>query len=229
MSQPLIRSRLLRKTAGLGVLMAIALIAAVWPSAVAADAPRPSFLNSREIRSADLARFHKWNAALTRYAAERSAADSRCHGSAADCQYGKWLAFLDGLRGSDKHHQLVAVNGFVNAKRYVADASNWGVTDYWASPGEFFARSGDCEDFAIAKFLSLKALGWTDDELRIVAVKDLKLGIGHAVLVAFEGGRTWVLDNQTKDVVEVETLRHYQPVFSINETAWWLHQAEPRT
>jgi predicted transglutaminase-like cysteine proteinase len=228
MNLSLTHPAILRRAAGLTALIMLAVVAAALPTTVAADTLSPSFLNSREIRSADLSRFQKWNAALARYATERSTADRRCQESTKDCQYAKWQAFLDGVRGSNKWQQLIAVNRFMNGQRYVADTSNWGVIDYWASPGEFLARSGDCEDFAIAKFLSLKALGWTDDELRIVAVKDLQLGIGHAVLVAFHGGKTWVLDNQTKEVVEIEAVRHYQPVFSINETSWWLHQAEPR-
>lgn len=117
----------------------------------------------------------------------------------------------------------------MNAQRYVTDDSLWGVNDYWASPSEFLSRSaGDCEDYAIAKYLSLKLLGWTDDELRIVAVKDLKLGIGHAVLVAFHNGRTLVLDNQSKQILEAERLNHYQPVYSINATSWWLHRRDTR-
>jgi predicted transglutaminase-like cysteine proteinase len=116
----------------------------------------------------------------------------------------------------------------MNARRYVPDDKNWGMQDYWATPGEFLARSGDCEDFAIAKFLSLKQLGWTDDELRLVAVKDRTLGVGHAVLVAYFGGKIWLLDNQLEQVTDLDTVRHYEPVYSINESHWWLHKNNER-
>jgi predicted transglutaminase-like cysteine proteinase len=85
-------------------------------------------------------------------------------------------------------------------------------------------KFGDCEDYAIAKFLSLKRLGWTDDELRVAAVKDLNLNVGHAVLIVYYGGKTWVLDNQIRRVVATASIRHYQPVYSINETSWWRHR-----
>ena len=113
----------------------------------------------------------------------------------------------------------------MNTRRYITDPRNWGVPDYWATPGEFMSKFGDCEDYAIAKFLSLKRLGWTDDELRIAAVKDLNLKVGHAVLIVYHAGKTWVLDNQIRRVVETNSVRHYQPVYSINETAWWRHRS----
>jgi predicted transglutaminase-like cysteine proteinase len=113
----------------------------------------------------------------------------------------------------------------MNTRRYITDPRNWGVPDYWETPGEFMTKFGDCEDYAIAKFLSLKRLGWTDDELRIAAVKDLNLKVGHAILIVYHAGKTWVLDNQIKRVVEAESIRHYQPVYSINETSWWRHRS----
>lgn len=146
----------------------------------------------------------------------------------ASCRYRDWLQFLDTLRELSRSNQLAAVNGYVNARPYVADEKNWKMQDYWATPGEFFARSGDCEDFAIAKFFSLKHLGWRDDELRIAAVKDVKLGTGHAVLVVFHAGRTWLLDNQLARVTDLATIRHYQPVYSINESHWWVHRPTER-
>jgi len=111
----------------------------------------------------------------------------------------------------------------------VTDSSNWGRKDYWATPGEFLTRFGDCEDYAIVKYLSLRALGIPDKNLRVVAVKDLNLKTGHAVLmVIFKDKKTkknryLVLDNQIKQVVDSRKIRHYQPVFSINRTSWWRH------
>jgi predicted transglutaminase-like cysteine proteinase len=112
----------------------------------------------------------------------------------------------------------------MNRRHYVSDSRNWGVKDYWATPGEFMARSGDCEDFAIAKYLSLRQLGWSEDTLRVAVVRDLSLNVNHAVLIVYFDGRTWLLDNQIRRVVETETVRHYRPVFSINEKYWWRHR-----
>ena len=214
------------------LIMAVVMTAlAIHRPAAAADADtRRSFFHSIEIRSSKLKAFRKWNSALIRYAQEQSRAQSREQGrdcrndGSAACAYGKLDSFLDTLRGKSRHEQLVAVNARMNAWPYTSDIKNWGKKDYWATPAEFMSRSGDCEDFAIAKFFALKRLGWSASALRLAAVKDLKRGQGHAVLVAFHGDKIWMLDNQIKQVVETNTVRHYEAVYSINENFWWRHQ-----
>lgn len=188
----------------------------------------PSFLGSMEKRSSNIAPFTKWTAALDRYAAENSAlAGQSCNSdNATKCAYDAWWRFLAGLRDKSRRHQLVAVNRYMNAREYVSDRRNWGISDYWATPGEFLTGNGDCEDYAIAKFMSLKALGWRNEDLRVVAVKDHNRGAGHAVVVAYHGGETWLLDNQIEDVVATGQIRHYEVVYSINEHNWWRHHAK---
>ncbi len=202
------------------------LLSPVGQSAKAAELSRESFWNSSEIASRNLRPFLKWRSALQRYSQETERnQDQNCSSSLfGDCPYNEWRRFLVDIRNNDRWGQLAAVNGFMNARRYVSDARNWGVKDYWATPGEFMARSGDCEDYAIAKYLSLKELGWAAGDLRVVVVRDSNLKVAHAVLVVFYGGRTWVLDNQTGRINETTEVRHYRPVFSINETSWWHHR-----
>src|SRR3546814_10214490 len=72
----------------------------------------------------------------------------------------------------------------------------------------------------IAKFMALRALGVDNAEMRIVVLNDLNLRIGHAVLVVYVDGKALVLDNQIKSVVPADTIRHYQPVYSVNEDGW---------
>jgi predicted transglutaminase-like cysteine proteinase len=206
-----------------GVLLA----AGIGSSARAGIAvPQPSFFDSIEVRAENLAPFRKWNSALARYSTESErSVDGDCSPNAFRvCPYRDWLSFLDGLRNADRWYQLQAVNHEMNKRRYVTDPVNWGVEDYWESPGEFLVRDGDCEDYAIAKYLSLKRLGWSDENLRVVAVRDLNLNVGHAVLIAYYEGATWLLDNQVGTVINTDRVTHYQPVFSINETAWWRHR-----
>ncbi len=207
------------------ILTVLATVVAVARPAAAAEA-RPSFFHSVEIRSDKVAAFWKWTTALARYAEEQNRERGRdCRdGASAGCEYGRLDAFLDTLRGAGRHEQLVAVNAYMNERPYTPDAKNWGEKDYWATPAEFLSRSGDCEDFAIAKFFALKRLGWNADALRLVAVKDLDRGEGHAVLVAFDGAESWMLDNQIKHVVETDSVRHYEAVYSINEHFWWRHK-----
>lgn len=209
------------------VLCAMMLLGSLAAPVAAADSTRPSFFDSRELRLSDLRRFNKWTATLTRYRAERQeASHADCVGTTGlGCGYRNWRAFLDTLRTADKRQQLEAVNRYMNARPYVADPKNWHTKDHWSTPGEFLARSGDCEDYAIAKFLSLRELGWSADDLRIVAVQDERAGLGHAVLVAYLNSRTWMLDNQIKDVTDTKSVHHYRPIYSLSESAWWLHRA----
>jgi predicted transglutaminase-like cysteine proteinase len=137
-----------------------------------------------------------------------------------------WTDFLTGLRGLDARAQLQAVNRWTNAKPYVDDMANWGVPDYWETPGEFIAHGGDCEDFAIAKYFSLVRLGFPSRDLRIVIVSDSQAHDFHAVLVARLEGALWLLDNQQPDVVPLEAMAQYAPIYSLNENGGWMH-AQP--
>ncbi|MBC8337421.1 MAG: transglutaminase-like cysteine peptidase [Rhodospirillales bacterium] len=193
-----------------------------------------SFFNSVEVRSSNLKPFKKWRAALKRYSIEKGKKQKKksCSSKRLDiCNYGQWGTFLKSLQGKDKLTQIRAVNHRMNKARYITDKNNWGRKDYWATPAEFMTNFGDCEDYAIIKFLSLKLLGFNESDLRVVAVKDLNLKVGHAVLIVFwkdpKSGkkRSLLLDNQIKKVVDSRSVRHYQPVFSINSKNWWRHRS----
>ena len=120
--------------------------------------------------------------------------------------------------------KIIAVNAYMNRKRYIIDPRNYGVRDYWATPAQFLSRNGDCEDYAIAKYMSLRSLGFKDSQLRIVVLQDLNLDLAHAILVVYHNGRAYVLDNQIETVVPADRVYHYKPYYSINEHYWWLHR-----
>ena len=130
------------------------------------------------------------------------------------------------LATHDIHQIMVdrATFGAQFTQEVATELANWGVEDYWETPNEFLNRDGDCEDFAIAKYKSLRALGLGDDQLRIVVLQDLNLRIAHAVLVVLDGGKAWVLDNQIDQVIDADRIRHYRPYYSINASAYWLHR-----
>ena len=197
----------------------------------AGDSPKPSFFNSVEVRSKNLSPFKKWLSALARYSKESKAPKKvPCPpGNMHICGYDDWVDFLKSLEGKAPLVQLNEVNNRINQAKYITDSANWGKSDYWATPAEFMARFGDCEDYAILKYLSLRRLGWKESALRVVAVKDLNLKVGHAVLIVFfkhpKNGQilTLLLDNQIKTIANAASIRHYQPVFSINKYFWWRH------
>ena len=57
-----------------------------------------------------------------------------------------------------------------------------------------------------------------------MVVRDLNLKIGHAILAAYVDGKIYILDNQIKQVISAKTIRHYRPIYSVNEGGWWLHK-----
>ena len=118
---------------------------------------------------------------------------------------------------------LDAVNRWANNHPYVEDWANWGLPDYWETPKEFLTRGGDCEDFAIIKYFTLRRLGFDANDLRIMIVNDTNLQIYHAVLaVRQKDGEPLILDNQAKDVIPASVASQYHLIYSLNETGWWL-------
>ena len=192
-----------------------------------AEETRPSFFNSTETISTNLKPFNKWTDAVARFSKEQAEKiKGDCKSTKLNkCHYKEWMEFLESLKDKDEMTRVNEVNRVMNKAAYIIDKANWGVEDYWATPNEFLERFGDCEDYAIAKYISLKHLGFKAEQMRVVAVKDLNLKVGHAILVVFLDNKVYVLDNQIKQVVEAQTIRHYQPVFSINDKKWWRHNA----
>jgi predicted transglutaminase-like cysteine proteinase len=200
------------------------LVASLGPSA-AEDIRYPALFGSREVRSANLGPFQKWTWMLDRQRDELGVYDGPCTARRFNrCHLQEWRQLLKEIAGLEPMAQLDAVNSFMNRAPYVTDPVNYGVPDYWATPLQFMSKDGDCEDYAIAKYFSLRQLGLPDERMRIVVVDDLNLRVPHAILVVYLGERAYILDNQISRVVPAEIVNHYKPIYSINEHAWWLHR-----
>ncbi|WP_321395437.1 transglutaminase-like cysteine peptidase [Emcibacter sp.] len=178
--------------------------------------------------SRQLAAFKKWNGMIERHEAEVEPGRKRkgpCRVTINfRCPVDEWNDLIAGLKNKDLSLQLDQINRHMNKAPYITDIINWGVKDYWATLRQFFTKDGDCEDYAIAKYYSLKELGVPAENMRIVVVQDTNLDVAHAVLVVFDNEKTWILDNQIQYVVQEKTILHYKPLYSINEKAWWLHR-----
>ncbi|MCP8940955.1 transglutaminase-like cysteine peptidase [Alsobacter sp. SYSU M60028] len=120
---------------------------------------------------------------------------------------------------------LQRVNRAANrAIRYQSDRALRGVDDYWATPEETaLAGAGDCEDYAIAKMGMLKALGVPPTDMRLLVVKDLVRGIGHALLAVSLSGGVYILDNNRDDVREQASVEGFQPFYSVGVSGVWIH------
>ena len=139
-----------------------------------------------------------------------------------------WKELKGRAQGQPLKAMLDVVNRFWNTWPYRADKEVWGQDDFWATPAEFLQRSGDCEDYCIAKYFTLRELGVAADDMRIVIVRETIRGIAHAVLAVYEGQQVHILDNLSDHVRPMRRVRNYQPVFSVNENGRWMHvKAKP--
>ena len=185
----------------------------------------PKLFGTSEQRSVNLKPFPKWTGALARYFKDSGLPEGSCDDAAFNaCHLAYWSDFIEKLTDAPPLEQLDRINRYMNEAPYITDPRNYNVTDYWATPKQFFDNDGDCEDYAIAKFTSLRALGWDNAQMRIVVLQDLNLQIAHAVLVVYVDGEAWILDNQIAQIVTADSIRHYRPLFSLNEDSWWIHR-----
>lgn len=186
---------------------------------VAAHAPMahyPKLFGSSEKQSTSLGAFTKWSDMFARF-------DASLNTNAGQNAMQGLKNKVEHLRGMPISQMAVGVNTEINRIPYVNDINLYGKTDYWATPVEFVTKGGDCEDFAITKYVMLRALGVPEERLRIVILQDMQKNIPHAVLVVYTENGPVVLDNQIKTATPVERISHYKPIFSINRDAWWLH------
>ena len=135
-----------------------------------------------------------------------------------------WEHLVSRLRTVPDKVRFQQVNQFFNSIRFRSDQKTWGKEDYWALPSEFLSRGiGDCEDYAIAKYITLRRLGIPDSRLRLAYVRSLTLRQAHMVLlVETEDGDQIVLDNLTSDMKAPERRNDLDPVYSFNSTGLWL-------
>jgi predicted transglutaminase-like cysteine proteinase len=169
--------------------------------------------------------FKQWANIFDRFSAELAGGSGYCQASLfTSCHLQDWQEELRRNQGRDVMSQLDAVNRYMNKVRFMPDLRNYRQNDYWASPVEFMKNGGDCEDYAIAKYMSLRALGVADERMRIVVLMDTAKRQGHAVLVVATDAGLMVLDNQLAQVTPAAQVAHYMPVFSMNQGGWWVHR-----
>lgn len=151
--------------------------------------------------------------------------------SFSDQAYRRGLAInqlLADLTDQDIEEQLREVNRFYNQFEYREDHIQWGVQDYWATPGEFLGtHQGDCEDFVIAKYFSLRKLGVPDERLYLTYVKALRQNVAHMVLSYFETPSSvpLILDNYNPLIVTADKRKDLLPVYSFNAKSLFLTNA----
>src|SRR6202165_2552603 len=132
----------------------------------------------------------------------------------------QFLAIIDTARAREGRARLGEINRAINlAIRPMSDLAQYGEIDVWSSPLVTFTHgAGDCEDYAIAKFVALRQAGISPDDLRIVIMRDTIRGEDHAVAAARLDGHWLTLDKRRLGVMEDANARNFRPTFVIDQT-----------
>ena len=141
----------------------------------------------------------------------------------------EWFTLLERLRGQDVQAQLRDVNDFFNRRiRWVEDIRVWGEEDFWATPLEALGKGqGDCEDYSIAKYITLKQLGVPGERLRMIYVRARigrsQITQAHMVLGYYStpNAEPLVLDNIAPSISPASQRNDLDPVFSFNSDGLW--------
>jgi predicted transglutaminase-like cysteine proteinase len=112
---------------------------------------------------------------------------------------------------------LGEINRAINLRiKPVSDLAQYGVADFWSAPlATLSTAAGDCEDYAILKYVALREIGIEPDDLQLVIVHDIKRDTAHAV-VAVRLDEEWlILDNRTLVLVNTQESQYY-PLFVLD-------------
>ncbi|MBO1926373.1 transglutaminase-like cysteine peptidase [Thiomicrorhabdus sp. 6S2-11] len=138
-----------------------------------------------------------------------------------------WQTTMERVKPLPDQQKLQEVNNFINmAVRYQSDMTNNRVKDHWSSLVETFGKGvGDCEDYAIAKYVTLRLAGVEDKHLRMIYVKAFNRGRteAHMVLGYYPtpDSMPLILDNLISEVKPASQRNDLKPVFSFNSRGLW--------
>jgi len=142
-----------------------------------------------------------------------------------------WEKLIQNDESGSDLEKLEKVNTFFNRMQFVSDADHWNQQDYWATPVEFLASNGgDCEDFSLAKYFTLKKLGVDENKLNLTYVKSLTLKQAHMVVTYYEtpAAEPLVLDNLIPEIEPASKRTDLLPVYSFNGVGLWLAKSRGR-
>ena len=161
----------------------------------------------------------KWAELQSRIHAEENtlracrSGDVACHVAAR-----RFLSIIELGRQRQGRAKLGEINRTVNLSiKPVSDWVQYGVDDFWSAPiATLSIGAGDCEDYAVAKYVALRESGTLPDDLRLLIVRDIKRRTNHAVVAVHHENEWLILDNRTMILVNAQEARHYQPLFVLD-------------
>jgi predicted transglutaminase-like cysteine proteinase len=198
------------------------------PSIKSSAQTEPFSLNATPVRSGEL--LTKWTAVEADIRTE-SEILARCQEGAELCPPAaqKFLAIIADGRTHMGRARIGVINRAINlAIRPMGDLAQWGVPDRWSAPLVTLTTGrGDCEDYAIAKYVALRAAGVADDDVRLVIVRNLTVNEDHAVVAARLDGSWVMLDNRWFALAKDVEMYRIVPLFVLDNAG--VEQLEPRT
>lgn len=154
---------------------------------------------------------------------------AQVYGAAGAERLQQFSHLIEEGRNESDWQRLHLANDFANRQlNYRSDLEHWGKNDYWATPLESLGTgAGDCEDYAITKYFSLRAMGVADDKLRLMYVRALSRNEPHMVLIYFETPDAYplVLDNMDPQIRSARDRSDLKPIYSFNASGLWLAKA----
>ena len=153
---------------------------------------------------------------------------TKTYGAPANLRLLNWQKLIVSSSQHTELEKLRLVTDFFNAIPYQTDQEIWQKDNFWANPLELLGKNaGDCEDFAIAKYLTLKAMGVPTQKMRIVYVVSKQIKAPHMVLAYYETPKSQplILDNMTLRILYASERPDLRPVYMFSEQAIWVPQA----
>lgn len=155
------------------------------------------------------------------------------YGRPAANSVNRWRSLLDASTDLPEQEKLKRINQFFNLHVYYdEDKRIWQKADYWATPLETLVQArGDCEDYTIAKYISLRLLDIPEDKLKLTYVNlypvigDNSTKQAHMVLAYYpdEKSEPLYLDNLQGQILPASKRPELKPVFSFNDSTMWVN------
>jgi predicted transglutaminase-like cysteine proteinase len=172
----------------------------------------------------------KWQGMAARWDSDKATIEGCRTGPCQHPGAARWLEVEAAARQLTGADQLSYVHSRINRSiGYASDFVAQGAADHWASPLEAIEKIGDCEDYAIAKYMMLRALGRSAEDLKLVVLYQPWSGMYHAIL-AVRTGESWThLDNQRATLTSDRDYRGVRAIATLDETGQALLAALPKS
>lgn len=143
----------------------------------------------------------------------------------------EWQQLIMRIQPYSENDKISAINDFFHQNiSYRADILVHGIEDFWATPLELIGQGvGDCEDYAIAKYITLRLAGVESSKLRLIYVRariggeTSNISQAHMVLGYYPTptAEPLILDSLQRAIQPASQRADLTPVFSFNSEGLW--------